>query len=103
MMTKNTACPADQLYSDLISKAALDADATLALIEALEAIFAGREEGEALTGAGLTEAARALPGKTPGELAGGAAALRTLADGPAAMAKITALRDSLYRYQSFIS
>jgi hypothetical protein len=99
-MTKNAACPADPIYADLMSKAALDAGATLTLIAALEAVFAGREESEALAGAGVTEAVRALPGKTPGELAGETAALRVLADGPAGMAKIVALRDSLYRYQS---
>lgn len=92
----------EELYIDLEKKSALDADATVSLIEALEEVFAGKTADEVITNTGLTESGLVLPGKSPMDLAGAVAALRGLTQSPAAMAGITALRDSLYRYQSFI-
>lgn len=90
-------CPAreiDELYRDLEIKAAIDVDATVKLIEALEPVLAGVSTG------GQLPAIPTLPGKAPAELARQAARLRGVL-GPALNAgKIINLRDSLYRYQS---
>lgn len=93
----------EELYADLTGKAALDADATVRLIEALEAVFAGGDAGKVLVDAGLENADNLLTGLLCREMAGEVAALRGQTDAAAIMARIVALRDSLYRYQSFIS
>lgn len=93
----------EELYADLTSKAALDADATIRLIEALEAVFAGGDADKALADAGLENSGNVMAGLPYREMAGEVVALRGHTDAAAVMAKIVALRDSLYRYQSFIS
>ncbi|HWQ61046.1 MAG TPA: hypothetical protein VN521_01970 [Negativicutes bacterium] len=88
----------DTMYRDLEAKAALDADATVGLLEALTAVFAGREPDEAMAGF----PGQAATGMTPLALAREAAALRGLAGGRPDMSSLIALRDSLYRYQSYV-
>lgn len=97
----STYCPAgefEELYRDLEIKAAIDVDATVAIIEALEKVAGGSAAG--LIPAGAFPASPGLPGKTPLALAEQAARLRpALLQAPYA-GRLAALRDSLYRYQS---
>ncbi len=88
----------DAMYRDLEVKATLDADETVRLLEALIAVFAGREPDGMIPG----EPGQALPGMSPRALAGEAAALRKSSGDTLNVGSIIALRDSLYRFQSLV-
>ncbi len=94
-------CPTqeiDELYHDLESKAAIDVDATVRIIEALERVLAGSPANPPAGGELLSPGS--LPGKSPAELTRQMTRLRAAFGHSLNARKIIELRDSLYRYQS---
>lgn len=90
----------EELYLDLEMKAAIDVDATVRLIEALEDIVGGKNPDEVMLGTALIDSGLVLPGKSPMELGRKVIDLRGQGINSANLHKIIGLRNSLYRYQS---